>query len=150
MNSKSSAARHFVAAVALTLVFCFATAFVPRPITGSFSGGSDLYPTIFGFGGNFDHLGRFSGQITSFTPTDTGGITTATWTAANGDTVDVTSIFTVNGFNPVSGLFIFHQDITVDGGTGRFEGATGEIDGDGETTLIFSFYFGVINGTIDY
>ena len=142
MNRSTSNIRVVAAALSLGFTLCLATAnAVERPMKGSFVGSG------FSFAGNFTHMGRFTGEITSFNGVDT---TFATWTAANGDTVDVKSVFSVTGFDPETGLFIFHQEITVLGGTGRFAGATGSIDGDGETTPTFSYYFGVIDGAIDY
>lgn len=115
-----------------------------RPLTGSFTG-SGLT-----FEGNLSHLGKFTGQITSFTPTPSGGNTTATWTAANGDTVDIASVFTITGSNPSTGLFTFRQDITILGGTGRFDNATGSATAVGETAADFSTYHGDIAGKIGY
>lgn len=115
-----------------------------RPLKGEFSGSG------LSFQGQLTHLGKFTGQITSFTPSPTGGTTTAVWTAANGDTVHVTSLFTVTGPGTTPGYVAFHQAITINGGTGRFAGATGSAIAMGETTLDFSDYFGAINGTIGY
>jgi len=115
-----------------------------RPLKGSFSGSG------FTFGGNLSHLGKFAGQITSFTPTPTGGDTTATWAAANGDTVNVASDFTITGFDAATGLYTFSQAITILGGTGRFAHATGSATALGETAADFSTYHGDIDGTIGY
>ncbi len=142
MNRSRSSFRVIVAALSIGFSLSLATAnAVERPMKGSFVGSG------FTFGGNFTHLGSFTGEITFFNGVET---TLATWTAANGDTVDVISIFTITGFDSETGLYIFHQAIKVLGGTGRFAGATGTIAGDGETTPTFSYYFGVIKGTIDY
>jgi hypothetical protein len=115
-----------------------------KPLKGRFAGSG------FSFDGHLTHLGRFTGEITSFTPSDTGGTTTAIWTAANGDEVHVISVFTITGFNPSSGLFTFHQAITIVGGTRRFDSAAGTAIGIGETAADFSIYDGVISGWISY
>ena len=115
-----------------------------RPLKGDFAGSG------FSFQGELTHLGKFTGQITSFTPSPTGGTTTAVWTAANGDTVNVTSVFTVTGPGTTTGYVAFQQVITINSGTGRFTGATGSATAIGETKLDFSDYFGTINGTIGY
>ena len=142
MNRSTNNIRVVVAALSIGFTLCLGTAYaVERPMKGSFVGSG------FSFAGNFTHMGSFTGQITSFNGVDT---TLATWTAANGDTVNVVSVFTVTGYDPNTALFIFHQAITVLGGTGRFAGATGTIAGDGETTPTFSYYFGVVDGAIDY
>lgn len=120
------------------------------PLKGRFSSTCDGSSTCLTFAGNLTHLGKFEGQITSVTscpPAD--GCTTATWTAANGDTVDVSSMFTVTGFDSSTGLFTFVQQIKVTGGTGRFTGASGSAVGSGKTAADFSTYYGSISGAID-
>ncbi len=128
----------------LALGMTVAAAPIPTPLKGQFTGSG------FTFSGNLSHLGLFTGQITSFIPTETGGLTTATWTAANGDEVFVSSVFTVTGYDSSTGLFTFSQEITIGGGTGRFAGASGEASAVGETAIDFSTYYGNINGVIDY
>src|SRR5438552_17328896 len=78
-----------------------------RPRPGAFTGSG------FAVGGELTHLGKFGGVITSFTPTPAGGDTTATWTAANGDTVNVSSVFTITGVDSSTGLYTFSQAITI-------------------------------------
>lgn len=141
--------KHLIARAAVVAVFCVAVGSIgvaakPKPLKGRFSGSG------FTFSGQLTHLGRFTGEITSFTPTPTGGDTTATWTAANGDQVFVSTVFTVTGFNPSTGFFTFSQAITIVGGNGRFAGATGSATAVGETAGDFSSYSGNINGSIDY
>ncbi len=96
------------------------------------------------------HLGNFVGEITSFDPTPAGGDTTAVWTAANGDEVHISTVFTVTGQDPETGLLTYEQAITIDGGTGRFDGATGSATASGQTAADFSWYDGSVRGTIGY
>src|SRR5437879_6574449 len=100
MNRNRVSFRMYAAALSLGFMLCLATAnAVERPMKGSFSGSG------FTFAGNFTHLGSFTAQITFFNGVDT---TFATWTAADGDTIDVKNHFTVTGFDTQTGLFIFH------------------------------------------
>jgi len=137
-----------------------------RPLTGSFASVSPCSTPCFSFAGQLSHLGSFTGQITGFslpggtspscpvvpppTPGVEAGCTTATWTAANGDTVTDYTIFYITGFDAGTGMFTFSQAIQITGGTGRFAGATGSATATGETTGTFSQYYGTINGTIGY
>lgn len=94
------------------------------PLKGHFAGvGAE-------FSGNFSHLGRFDGQVTGADPT------TATWTAANGDTVTNETTSFVVDFSDLGSfpVFPYEQEIEITGGTGRFAAASGG---------------GVITGTID-
>ena len=135
-----------------------------RPLKGSFASAGSCSTPCFSFAGQLTHLGRFSGQITGFSlpggtsppcPTVPGpgteaGCTTATWTAANGDTVTDYTIFYITGFDASTGLYTFSQSITITGGTGHFAGATGSATATGETSATFSKYYGTIVGTIGY
>jgi hypothetical protein len=85
--------------------------------------------------GTATHLGRlafegsdcifFTGSITGFA-TDGRG----TWTAANGDQLDSTFTATFAGDPGLPVPVIFEMDLN--GGTGRFEDATGHMTGTGE------------------
>ncbi|MEA3215838.1 MAG: hypothetical protein QOJ19_1994 [Acidimicrobiia bacterium] len=147
MSLRRSVAVLFLSVIAL----CFTTGVSiaqadssVKPLKGTFAGAG------FTLDGQLMHLGRFTGQITSFVPSPDGGTTTATWTAANGDEVRVRSDFTVGGQDPSTCLYKFTQVITILGGTGRFSAATGHAIGTGETTPDFSTYHGKIDGTIGY
>jgi len=129
-----------------------------RPLNGDFASNCTGSSTCLTFSGHLTHLGRFSGQITSVA---TGGqpgcnepgaaaCTTATWTAANGDTINVSSVFFITGVDPSTGLYTFSQAITINRGSGRFADATGTATATGETSATFSTYFGNISGTIGY
>jgi hypothetical protein len=84
------------------------------------------YMYVDGYGsGNATHLGRFahSYQGTVYLPELSGGIT-ATFTAANGDKIYAQG--TGQGTpSAVPGYVVIKMNITITGGTGRFEGATG-------------------------
>jgi hypothetical protein len=129
-----------------------------RPLYGNFASTCSGSGTCDTFAGQLSHLGNFTGEITGFTPdgssgcTETGaaGCTTATWTAANGDTVSVSSVFYITGYDSSTGLYTFSQSIHVSGGTGRFTDATGAATATGETSATFSTYYGNVSGTIGY
>ena len=116
-----------------------------RPFRGSFTGSG------FDFSGEFSHLGRFAAHISKFEPTPTGTLLEEwTATAANGDTIKVSGESTVTGFDPQTGLYTFSGTRTIEGGTGRFAGATGTFRAVGETAGDFSIYYGDVTGTIRY
>jgi hypothetical protein len=129
-----------------------------RPLHGNFASSCSGSGTCDTFAGQLAHLGNFTGEITGFTPyglsscTEAGaaGCTTATWTAANGDTVSVSSVFYITGSDSSTGLYTFSQSIQIGGGTGRFTDATGAATATGETSGNFSTYYGNIGGTIAY
>jgi hypothetical protein len=116
-----------------------------RPLTGSFTGSG------YDFQGEFSHLGRFTAHISKFEQTSPGTVTEEwTATAANGDTLRVSGVSTVTGFDSSTGLYTFSGTRTINGGTGRFAGATGTFEAHGETAGDFSTYFGQVKGTIGY
>ena len=49
-----------------------------------------------------------------------------------------------------TGMLTYDQTATIVGGTGRFEGATGQAHATGATTPDFSSYYGDFTGWIDY
>jgi hypothetical protein len=116
-----------------------------RPLTGSFTGSG------FDFQGEFSHLGHFTAHIAKFEEISPGTITEE-WTAmaANGDTLRVSGVSSVTGFDSSTGLYTFSGTRTINGGTGRFSEATGTFEARGETAGDFSIYFGEVNGTISY
>lgn len=129
-----------------------------RPLKGSFASACSGSGTCDTFSGQLTLLGSFTGLITDFTPNNSPGCmesgaigcTTATWTAANGDTVSVSAVFYITGYDSSTGLYEFSQSITINGGTGRFADATGTATATGETSASFSTYHGNISGTIGY
>ena len=116
-----------------------------RPLKGSFSGSG------FDFHGQLTHLGKFSAHISKLEPTPSGTLVEEwTATAANGDTLHVTGESRVTGFDTSTGLYTFAGTRTIQGGTGRFAGATGTFQATGETAGDFSTYHGDFSGTIGY
>ena len=109
------------------------------PLKGSFTGvGPD-------FGGNFTHLGRFEGLITSSNPP----FTEAEWTAANGDTVTNEAVFFLGAQIPGSpGVFNYTQEVTITGGTGRFANAEGSATVEGVIDFNTGEYDGYLKGSI--
>ena len=108
------------------------------PLKGSLGGDSN------GFSGNFTHLGRFDGLFDPAT-------FTAVWTAANGDTVTVrTDLFELGDcLNPPDCyVFTYVQELTITGGTGRFENATGSGTVEGVINLATGEFHGYLKGTI--
>ena len=95
------------------------------------------------FSGNFSHLGQFEGLADSAT-------FTATWTAANGDTVtNATTSFVIDLEDQVApGVFTYEQTIVITGGTGRFQDATGEAHITGTIDPVGFVYDGHLMGTI--
>ena len=99
------------------------------PLKGSLGGDSS------GFSGIVTHLGKFDGVFDPAT-------LTAVWTAANGDEVYVqTDSFELQVCldPPDCDVFTYVQELTITGGTGRFENA----DGSGTVEGVFSFVNGI-------
>lgn len=107
------------------------------PLKGDFVG------VLADFSGNFSHLGRFEGLADLTT-------STATWTAANGDTVtNMTTDFVIDfGDEVAPGVFSYEQTIVITGGTGRFRDATGEAHITGTIDPVGFVYDGHLIGTI--
>ena len=100
------------------------------------------------FGGESSHMGRYSAVGRHRVNNNLEFSGSATFTAANGDTLDVTYEGSVSlAVNPptISGT------MTVVGGTGNFKNAIGEADFDGEDTGfgVFEFDFDGKLGTKD-
>ncbi len=95
------------------------------------------------FTGNFSLLGRFAGLA------DLAALT-ATWTAANGDTVtNMTTSFVIDFDDEVApGVFSYEQTIVITGGTGRFQNAMGEGHITGTIDPVTFVYDGHLVGTI--
>ena len=140
-----------VACVALTAGLAMAKSQVP--FKGSFDGRT-VPPTTPGLerievSGKATHLGKFTAvmetdltqiQIIGFDPEAGLPIATLTgtldFTAANGDVVNSEGSLT-GLLNPIDGNFpSFTADLTITGGTGRFEGATGSFTATGGQTTV--------------
>ena len=109
--------------------------------------------------GNMSHLGRVTFEATVDCATFAVGTNSSgavwllidgpgKWTAANGDYFTVTYLGTIS-LVPIPGIIAFGP-ITIDGGSGRFEDATGNASGSG--TIDFATGSGVfsIEGWITY
>ncbi len=107
------------------------------PLKGKFAGVGPV------FSGKFTHLGSFAGQIV--------GPTTAVWTSADRGTTVVaeTTSFVIDLENPIGPtLFPYTQTIQINGGSGRFAGATGAVEVWGTIDVVDFSYDGVVIGTI--
>ena len=113
------------ACAALALAASASADSTARPRKGNFASTCSGSGTCLTFSGQLTHLGSFTGQITSVTnPGQPGcseagavGCTTATWTAANGDSVNVSTVFYITGLDSSTGLYEFSQAITINGGS---------------------------------
>jgi hypothetical protein len=116
---------------------------IPKPFWGNWEGLTYM-TSVFGryveCQGNCTHLGLFTAvvnyEVTYNDPNNpTGGSLvngTAVMTAANGDIVNLAFSSGSWWFQaPVNPMVAFTCNLTVTGGTGRFEGATGTLEGSG-------------------
>ena len=143
MDTRASVRVALVVAAALLLATSV-PADQSRPMRGSFTGSG------FTFTGNYSHMGLITGEVTSFIPTATGGLLTSIAVAADGDELHASSELTITGVNPSTGMLTFVQVLDFTGGTGRFEGATGQVEATGEVAADQSSFFGEFTGWIDY
>jgi hypothetical protein len=92
------------------------------PFNGRFQGSDAVVPPTIATTatGTGTHLGQFSFTHVLTFPTLTGS---AHWVAANGDTIDSTSVIVSSVLGPV--VRTNTEDHTITGGTGRFSGAHG-------------------------
>ena len=100
--------------------------------------------------GNATHLGQFT-LVSEFTVTDVPppapatGAGTATWTAANGDTL----ITSVTGVGVVQfPIVTITEAYSITGGTGRFVGASGTFTGERTFNILTGITSGPFTGTI--
>ena len=134
-----------------------------RPVKGTRTATTTLDPTTGAASstssGQLAHVGRYTGQATSqFLPTSAttfGFAGTATFTAANGDTLFGT--FSGSGAGTSATTSTSTNTFTIIGGTGRFAGASGSLDETVDSTLVsFSptsqvFHdISTVRGTITY
>jgi hypothetical protein len=106
---------------------------------GPTSASADLEAT-----GNAAHLGRFTVSGTGVVDLAANiGVTTYTFTAADGDTLTATATGYAMPTGTPEAVYVF-ETATITGGTGRFAGATGCF------TMVryFNFNTGETNGTI--
>jgi hypothetical protein len=92
------------------------------PFKGTFQGSDAVTPPTIATTatGTGTHLGQFSFTHVITFPTRTGS---AHWVAANGDTIDTTSVIVSSVLGPV--VRTNTEDHIITGGTGRFSGAQG-------------------------
>jgi hypothetical protein len=102
--------------------------------------------------GQATHLGRFKWNSVEFVTFVPGGVEVVgsfVMTAANGDKVFGT--YATTGAVNAGGNLIIHGTYEIDGGTGRFEDATGNGDIDAVASLAEGLPFtGSLDGTIEY
>ena len=91
--------------------------------------------------GHATHLG----QNVAFVDGPTG---TATLVASNGDTITTATTDFALGNEISFGIFLFIQEITITGGTGRFSNAVGSATLTGTVNFIIGEFEGFTNGTI--
>ena len=129
------------------VVVCVADPAAPmRPTKGAWSGTSTVSGNCAGgilvnsIGtGVSTHFGKSTWAAGSIclvfeNANDLVGTGPATITAANGDTIDMTTTFRLYGLT--NGFGIWTQNITIDGGTGRFAGASGSVTSVGDWVAI--------------
>ena len=125
------------------------------PLSGSFTRASHADPcpppptfTIYGtVEGNASHLGSFTATSVDHV-TDTSGIGTWEFTAANGDQLFTETAGVENAFEPPNISHVtLHARIT--GGTGRFAGASGEFTTRFDEAINFAQCSGESHGTLD-
>lgn len=97
------------------------------------------------FSGHMTHLGRFQGVIDNSTEP-----ATASWTAANGDTLtNQTVSFEIDFSSPIGAdRYPYKQEIEIAGGTGRFHGASGRVRVGGTINVTTFEYDGRLRGRI--
>jgi hypothetical protein len=100
------------------------------------------------FGGNSSHLGRFSGEGAHYLsyPNFAGA---ATWTASNGDTLNVTFTGVIHLTGDPVYPFGFVGVLVADGGTGRLSHAKGTAKWMGAFTGVPGNFFFNFEGTLD-
>lgn len=96
------------------------------------------------------HLGEFSftqeNTVNLAARTGTGS---AHWVAANGDTIDVTTVGSAEPMATPDGIvFSITEICTITGGTGRFEGAQGSFTVERVASPVTFLTFGSFHGTI--
>lgn len=123
------------------------------PFKASFSGTVTITgPTtaILDGAGKATHLGKtvYEGDVSDITPNETGitDVLVETLTAANGDTLTILCIQEAEEISP--GVFEGTDQWTVIGGTGRFEGATGQGTGVTRVDLNNHTFSKELSGTI--
>jgi hypothetical protein len=123
------------------------------PFKGSISGTVAFTgPTtaVLSASGNLTHLGHtaYAGDVSDITPTPTGltNVLVETLTAANGDTL--TFFCTEVAVETSPGVFQATDQWVVIGGTGRFEGATGQGIADTHVDLNNGTFSKQLTGTI--
>jgi hypothetical protein len=97
------------------------------PFKGTFQGKDAVNPptiTTTG-GGTGTHLGEFSFTHKTTLNSPTTGAGSAHWVAANGDSIDSTSVVSADFSTHALGYITVTEIHTITGGTGRFAGAQG-------------------------
>ena len=99
--------------------------------------------------GTATHLGKFTEHLTGQVNVLTGSATgTATFTAANGDTLTASVSGQATETSP--GVASIVEVYTITGGTGRFAGAAGTFTGEITLNLATGVSSGTLSGTIDH
>jgi hypothetical protein len=111
------------------------------PLKGSFSGGIINENFDSKFHGHFTHMGQIEGSLDNST-----GI--ATWVAPNGDTINNETTFFAFGEEVSPGIFLYVQEITLTGGTGRFSNTVGSATSAGTWNIDTLEFDGFTTGTM--
>jgi hypothetical protein len=102
------------------------------------------------FSGKSSHLGRFTASgFHVLNPVDGTFVGQATWTAANGDQLDVTYEGQVFPSGDPDFPYGFVARLVADGGTGRFARAEGEMQMTGAFTGVPGEFYFEFEGTLD-
>jgi hypothetical protein len=146
-----------MAALILTAALAIpATAQQQVPFKGTFQGKDAVNPptiTTTG-GGTGTLLGEFSFTQVTTLNSQTTGTGSAHWVAANGDSIDSTSVVSADFSTRSLGYITVTEIHTITGGTGRFAGAQGNfvlerthivaLSADGTTHVTFGSFHGTI------
>ena len=134
-NHKTRGAAFFFAVVLLAIIAVPAFAGEGVSLKGKFIGqGNDFHGYLHG-------IGPFTGLFDDTT-------FTAVWTLENGDTITNQTTSFVFGEEVRPGIVRYEQTLLITGGTGAYDGATGEALVKGLFKLSTGAYNGKITGTI--
>jgi hypothetical protein len=114
-------------------------------VQGGLAGTFDSATGTASYQGVMSHVGAFGGgfQVVATNP-DGSLVTTGTFVAVNGDTLNKSSTITLTA--TTTGIDPFSDDVLITGGTGRFAGDTGKLMITGQVNLSTGAFSGEIDG----